>query len=72
LCEFFLGIPYDFFGIGEYWGCQSIENDFGLQFRFFAYERASLTGGIALKAGNDTITLMTVRTPNSTNFPVLR
>ena len=45
-----LGVNFDFFGIGEFWGCKSLRNDFGLQYRFFYYERASLIGGVALKA----------------------
>ncbi|KAJ7370749.1 hypothetical protein OS493_030178 [Desmophyllum pertusum] len=45
------GIEYDYYGIGEFWGCKSVFNDFGIQFRYFAYQRASLTGGVAIKAG---------------------
>jgi hypothetical protein len=35
---FLLGVNFDFFGIGEFWGCKSVQNDFGLQFRFYYYE----------------------------------
>ena len=66
------GIEYDYFGIGEFWGCKSPFNDFGMQFRYFAYERASLTGGVAVKAGLSVLSLMTVNTTDPKEFPKLR
>ncbi|KAL9960883.1 hypothetical protein ACROYT_G034389 [Oculina patagonica] len=66
------GIEYDYFGIGEFWGCKSLFNDFGMQFRFFAYQRASLTGGVALKAGQSVLAIMTVNTSDNQEFPKLR
>lgn len=68
----FLGVNFDFFGIGEFWGCKSVENDFGLQFRFYYYERASLIGGIALKTGKSIVTVMTIKTENAQDTPILR
>ena len=63
---------FDFFGIGEFWGCKSVKNDFGLQFRFYYYERASLIGGIALKAGRSVVTIMTIKTERVQDLPVTR
>ena len=73
LCLFFLlGVNFDFFGIGEFWGCKSVQNDFGLQFRFYYYERASLIGGVALKAGKSVVTVMTIKTDTAQDTPILR
>ena len=69
---FFLGANFDFFGIGEFWGCKSVQNDFGLQFRFYYYERASLIGGVALKTGKSIVTVMTIKTENAQDTPILR
>ncbi|PFX25774.1 Tenascin-X [Stylophora pistillata] len=66
------GIEFDYFGIGEFWGCKSPLNDFGIQFRYFAYQRASLTGGVAIKAGLSVLSIMTVITSDSREFPKLR
>ncbi|XP_035690544.1 uncharacterized protein LOC118425664 [Branchiostoma floridae] len=65
------GISYDYHGIGEFWDCKSVSNDFGVQTRMYAYESASLIGGIAVKAGHSVVTLMAV--PNATeNVPNIR
>ncbi len=72
LARFFAGIEYDYYGIGEFWGCKSLFNDFGMQFRFFAYQRASLTGGVAIKAGQSVLSIMTVNTSDNQEFPKLR
>ena len=75
LSFFFLsssGVEYDFFGIGEFWGCKSRKNDFGLQFRFFYYERASLIGGIAVKTGESIVTVMTIKTQYPEDSPNIR
>lgn len=69
---FLLGVNFDFFGIGEFWGCKSVQNDFGLQFRFYYYEQASLIGGVALKAGKSIVTVMTIKTENARDSPILR
>ena len=66
------GVNFDFFGIGEFWGCKSVKNDFGLQFRFYYYERASLIGGIALKAGRSVVTIMTIKTERVQDLPIIR
>ena len=66
------GVEYDFFGIGEFWGCKSRKNDFGLQFRFFYYERASLIGGLAMKAGQSIVTVMTTKTQYPEDSPNVR
>ena len=70
--HFSLGVNFDFFGIGEFWGCKSVKNDFGLQFRFYYYERASLIGGAALKAGRSIVTITTIKTENVRDFPITR
>ena len=69
---FSTGIEYDYYGVGEFWGCKSIFNDFGIQFRYFAYQRASLTGGMAVKAGQSVLSIMTVNTSDPQEFPKLR
>ncbi|XP_048576746.1 uncharacterized protein LOC5510655 isoform X3 [Nematostella vectensis] len=66
------GVAYDYFGIGEFWGCRNLPGDFGYQFRFFAYERASLIGGIAIKAGKSVMTVMTIVTGRVEDMPRLR
>lgn len=66
------GIEYDFFDIGEFWGCKSLFNDFGIQFRFFAYQRASLTWGVAVKAGQSVLSIMTVNTSDPGEYPRIR
>ena len=66
------GVEYDFFGIGEFWGCKSRKNDFGLQFRFFYYERASLIGGLAVKTGESIVTVMTIKTQYPEDSPDVR
>ena len=67
-----LGVDFDFFGIGEFWGCRSQHNDFGLQFRLFYYERASLIGGVSLKAGKSVVTVMTIKTERARDSPIAR
>ncbi|CAH1233157.1 TNC [Branchiostoma lanceolatum] len=62
------GKSYDFHGIGEFWDCKSVANDFGVQTRMYAYERASLIGGVAVKAGYSVVTMMTL--PNATEKDV--
>ncbi|CAH1231914.1 TNXB [Branchiostoma lanceolatum] len=66
------GLSFDYHGIGEFWDCKSVSNDFGVQTRMYAYESASLIGGVAVKAGHSIVTLMT--SPNATekNFPYPR
>ncbi|XP_068732633.1 uncharacterized protein [Montipora capricornis] len=66
------GIEFDYFGIGEFWGCKSIFNDFGIQFRYFAYQRASLTGGVAVKLGQSVLTIMSLKSINPQEYPKLR
>lgn len=74
ISPFFLspGIEFDYFGIGEFWGCKSLFNDFGIQFRYFAYKRASLTGGVAVKVGHSVLSIMSLNTTNPRKFPKLR
>ncbi|XP_019614637.1 PREDICTED: uncharacterized protein LOC109462526 [Branchiostoma belcheri] len=62
------GKPYDYHGIGEFWDCKSVFNDFGVQTRMYAYKGASLIGGVAVKAGHSVVTLMTL--PNATEKDV--
>ena len=69
---FFPGANFDFFSIGEFWDCKSVQNDFGLQFRFYCYEGASRIGGVALKAGKSIVTVMTIKTENAQDTPILR
>ncbi|KAI8506513.1 hypothetical protein Bbelb_159400, partial [Branchiostoma belcheri] len=61
-------ISYDYHGIGEFWDCKSVSNDFGVQTRMYAYESASLIGGFAVKTGHSVVTLMTL--PNATENDV--
>ena len=66
------GVKYDFFSIGEFWGCKSRYNDFGLQFRLFYYKQASLIGGVAVKAGRSIVTVMTIKARDSLAPPIVR
>ncbi|XP_028400060.1 uncharacterized protein LOC114523362 [Dendronephthya gigantea] len=66
------GMEFDYFGIGEYWHCKSIVNDFGMQVRFFGYKGASLTGAVALKVAEDIVTITTLPTSSYGDMPKLR
>ncbi|XP_035690047.1 uncharacterized protein LOC118425346 [Branchiostoma floridae] len=66
------GISYDYHGIGEFWDCKSVPNDFGVQTRMYAYERASLIGGVAVKAGHSVVTLMTLPNTTEKDVPSMR
>jgi hypothetical protein len=54
------GVEFDFFSIGEFWFARSVANDFGVQFRLFKFDGASAIGGVAVKVGGTTVTVMTV------------
>jgi hypothetical protein len=67
------GVAFDYFGIGEFWNCRSIENDFGVQIRFFKFFGASFAGGVAVKTGNVTTTIFTLNnTSGEDNLPLVR
>ena len=66
------GMQFDYFGIGEYWNCKSIVNDFGMQVRFFGYKGASLTGAVALKVAEDIVTITTMPVSSYGDIPKLR
>ncbi|XP_019646646.1 PREDICTED: uncharacterized protein LOC109487118 [Branchiostoma belcheri] len=66
------GKSYDYHGIGEFWDCKSVSNDFGVQIRMYAYERASLIGGVAVKAGHSVVTLMTLPNATEKDVPSIR
>ncbi|XP_019620139.1 PREDICTED: uncharacterized protein LOC109466754 [Branchiostoma belcheri] len=66
------GTSYDYHGIGEFWDCKSVSNDFGVQTRMYAFERASLIGGVAVKAGHSVVTLMTLPSATEKDVPTLR
>jgi hypothetical protein len=68
----FTGIEFDYFGIGEFWNCKSIANDFGMQIRFFAYNGASLTGAVALKLADNVVTITTPHVSSPGDLPRLR
>ena len=69
---FHLGVEYDYFGIGEFWDCKSVENNFGIQTRFYAYKGASLTGAVAIKAGASIVTITTQVRSLPGDLPTLR
>ncbi|KAI8487041.1 hypothetical protein Bbelb_353010, partial [Branchiostoma belcheri] len=66
------GKPYDYHGIGEFWDCKSVPNDFGVQTRMYAYKGASLIGGVAVKAGHSIVTLMTSSNATENDVPNIR
>eukprot|EP00118_Oscarella_pearsei_P018941 m.198025 g.198025 ORF g.198025 m.198025 type:complete len:2548 (+) comp39552_c0_seq11:586-8229(+) len=66
------GFNYDFFDIGEFWYCKSEVNDFGVNTRFFKYERVSLIGAVAVKAGSNVIAITTPHSPKPEDLPVFR
>ncbi|XP_019634589.1 PREDICTED: uncharacterized protein LOC109477683 [Branchiostoma belcheri] len=66
------GKPYDYHGIGEFWDCKSVPNDFGVQTRMYAYKGASLIGGVAVKAGHSVVTLMTLPNATENHVPNIR
>jgi hypothetical protein len=67
-----LGIEFDYFGIGEFWNCKSVANDFGMQVRFFGYGGASLTGAVALKVADNVVTITTLPISSPGDLPRLR
>ena len=66
------GFSFDYFGIGEFWNCKSVANDFGMQTRFYAYKGASLIGAVALKIGDSVVTITTCSQCSSNDLPKLR
>ena len=66
------GIEFDYFGIGEFWNCKSVKNDFGIQIRFFGYKGASLTGAVALKVAENVVTITTSAVSSRSDLPRLR
>ncbi|CAH1781186.1 unnamed protein product [Owenia fusiformis] len=66
------GVRYDFHGIGEFWDCKSEANAFGIQTRMFGYRNASLIGGVAIKAGENIVTLVTHQPADESTLPVIR
>ncbi|KAI8494760.1 hypothetical protein Bbelb_273650 [Branchiostoma belcheri] len=66
------GFPFDYHGIGEFWDCQSPENDFGVQTRMFAYSGASLIGAAAVKTGHSVVTITTPEHATENDLPNLR
>ncbi|XP_028399971.1 uncharacterized protein LOC114523292 [Dendronephthya gigantea] len=66
------GVEFDYFGIGEFWNCKSIKNDFGMQIRFFGYKGASLTGAVALKVAENVVTITTLPVSSPGDLPMLR
>ena len=69
---FVIGIEFDYFGIGEFWNCKSIANDFGMQIRFFGYKGASLTGAVALKLAENIVAITTQPFSSPSDLPRLR
>ena len=55
-----VGKEFDYFGIGEFWDCRSLINDFAAQIRFFGHKGTSFVGGVALKTGNVTTSIFTL------------
>ena len=69
----YLGLEYDYFGIGEFWDCTSQENDFGAQIRFFGYKNTSFAGAVAIKTSNITTSIYTLNdTVGENSLPKLR
>lgn len=66
------GIEFDYFGIGQFWDCKSVDNDFGFQVRYFYYKQTSFTGAVAVKAGESVITLSTLSDAEPNDAPHLR
>ncbi|XP_019639952.1 PREDICTED: uncharacterized protein LOC109481804 [Branchiostoma belcheri] len=66
------GTTYDYYGIGEFWDCKSRVNDFGIQVRYFLYERASFTGAAAIKAGENVVTVTTPTYGAAQDLPTVR
>eukprot|EP00118_Oscarella_pearsei_P024297 m.303372 g.303372 ORF g.303372 m.303372 type:complete len:4895 (+) comp40834_c0_seq19:159-14843(+) len=66
------GFNYDFFDIGEFWYCKSEANDFGVSTRFFKYETVSLIGAVAVKAGDNVITITTPHSSHTADLPFFR
>ena len=71
--NYFTGLPFDYFGIGEFVSCYSIANDFGVQLRFFKYKNTSMIGAAAVKIGEGVATIVAVRsTKGQSQMPVMR
>ncbi|XP_074657284.1 uncharacterized protein LOC141910490 [Tubulanus polymorphus] len=66
------GRDFDYYDIGEYWYCLSRKMNFGIQTRFFYHISMSLTGGVAVKAVDSVVTIMTKITTSATELPHIR
>ena len=70
--SYITGIAFNYFGIGEFWDCKSVSNDFGMQTRFFAFNGASLIGALAIKVGDSVVTITTPSESAGSDLPMLR
>lgn len=65
------GKEYDYFGVGEFWGCTSPTLNY--QFRFFGYKTTSFIGAIAIKVTEQiTLTITSIKTNSTTDYPILK
>lgn len=65
------GRSFDYFGIGQFIGC--ISKHLAYQMRFFAYQRTSFIGQIAIKVGNSSVLTITTNSKSSArDLPTLR
>ncbi|CAD5123388.1 DgyrCDS11742 [Dimorphilus gyrociliatus] len=65
------GNSYDFFDIGQYWGCRT--PTIGYQYRFFGLNGTSFIGGMAIRLGNvSVLTINTLLKSSSADLPLLR
>ena len=66
------GLVFEYYGIGEFWNCISVENDFGYQVLFFYYKTTSFTGAVAVKAGTSVVTIVTPDAGTILTVPTVR
>ena len=66
------GFVFDYFDIGIFWDCLSVENDFGYQVRFYYYKTTSFTGAVAVKAGTSVVTIVTPDAATILTTPTVR
>ncbi|CAD5126280.1 DgyrCDS14436, partial [Dimorphilus gyrociliatus] len=69
--ETFDGRSFDYFGIGQFWGCKS--RSLAYQYRFFGYKGTSFIGQMAIKVGQISVLTITTNGKSSPNdLPTLR
>lgn len=65
------GKTFDYFGIGQFWGCKSSFLEY--QYRFYGFKRTSFIGAVAIRLGKSAVLTVNSRIPAKSNdLPIVR